>query len=356
MLWRRLVRVFMGPEEPEAVGEMDNTSAQADLAGSATAILEVPEKETIGDRGESEDHPWFAPEGVTAVEPPPLVRPYLSPEGRILENLLIEQFDGHDLSLPPLPRVPDLVLKELRSPACRFEHIARIISEDQVIAASVLRAANSPLYRGRYKITSPSQAVTRLGAKALQMLMMHQSLRAATFLGGKGNQELARMFWRRSLAGSWIMRELAAFTGVDQEDALVTGLLHDVGNVVILRVISEDNLGMPLPDLDTFEYICHETHQEFGELVAAEWNMAPHLKAVIQEHHRYPDLADPFRTTRLQVILTDMIAAMLGYGQPAAYDLLHCRPVQDLKLADREDFIAFLTELPQRIDESIEWF
>ncbi len=271
--------------------------------------------------------------------------------------MLISQFDGQDLSLPPLPQIPDAVLKQLRDPNCNFNKIAQLISEDQVAAAAVLRTANSALYGGRTKITSLPQAVTRLGVNPLRTLMMHQSLRAAMFLTGKGNKELAQVFWRRSIASAFIMRGLADLTRLDPEDALVIGLLHDVGNVVVLRVVSEEkDFGIPLPDYQTFEYICHETHQEFGELVANEWNMAPHLKELIQNHHTYPEPNDPLKVQRLMLILTDMITPMLGYAPATTYDLLHARPARDLGLIDSPNYVLFLQGLPDVINESIDWF
>ena len=51
----------------------------------------------------------------------------------------------------------------------------------------------------------------------------------------------------------------------------------------------------------------------------------------------------------LALLLTDMINQMLGYGTPAAYNLLESRPVYDLGLADDADFIKFLDHLPNEI-------
>jgi HD-like signal output (HDOD) protein len=153
------------------------------------------------------------------------------------------------------------------------------------------------------------------------------------------------------------MRGLSEFIKIDPEDALATGLLHDIGNVIVLRVVSEEkNLGQVMPDHDSLEYLCYETHQEFGELVAKEWNMPPQLKELIQNHHTYPKPDDPLRTPRLALILTDMISQMLGYAPPASYNLPESRPVKDLGLAGRENFLKFLHDLPGQIDESINWF
>jgi HD-like signal output (HDOD) protein len=153
------------------------------------------------------------------------------------------------------------------------------------------------------------------------------------------------------------MRNLASFIGKDPEEALPIGLLHDIGNVIVLRVVSEEkSFGMILPDHDILEYLCYETHQEFGELVAKEWNMSQQLKELIQNHHTYPKPDDALRTEKLLLILTDMINQMLGYAPPASYNLLQSRPAGDLNLADRQDFRKFLSDLPKQIEEAITWF
>ncbi len=354
-LWGKLVKALTGEDvTPTETTGFDNIEIPAS-AQNTVAVLEPSENHPPA--SETDSLFWFNPQDATAVEPVPIVRPELSHEARVLENMLISQFDGYDLSLPSLPRIPDLVLKQLRDPKCNFTKIAQIISEDQVSAATVLRTANSPFYCGLNTITSLPLAVSRLGINAMKTLMMHQSLRAATFLCGKGNRELAQTFWRRSLASGFTMRGLACFAGLDPEDALATGLLHDIGNVIVLRVVSEEkNFGMIPPDEGTLEYLCHETHQEFGELVAKEWNMPKQLKELIQDHHNYPKTDDPLRTERLLLILTDMINQMLGYSPPVSYNLMQSRPVIDLGLTGRDDFEVFLQNLPNQIEESVNWF
>ena len=358
-LWGRIWELFVG----QAAGDVAVASARgSSSAGFRDTAGGFPE--TAGRLGaaptesgaaptESDGLRWYAPPDATLGEPVAIERPELTADARLLEDMLVAQFDGHDLSLPPMPRVPEAVLKELRDPECSFAKIADLIGEDQVAAAVVLRTTNSPLYRGREKITDLTLAVSRLGISILQTLMMQQSLRAATFRCGKSGRKLAGDLWRRSLASAYVMRELSGLTGLDPEESLVTGLLHDVGNIIVLRVASDPStLGVVLPDDRTFEYICQETHQEFGELVADAWNLPPRLKQLIQDHHSYPEPNGPLRADRLSLILTDMIVAMLGYAPPVAYDLPGSRPAADLGLAGRDDFIQLLETLPHRVEQS----
>jgi hypothetical protein len=49
-----------------------------------------------------------------------------------------------------------------------------------------------------------------------------------------------------------------------------------------------------------------------------------------------------------------MIASCLGYAPVQPYNILESRPVRDLNLTARGDFVQFLAELPGQIDEVIE--
>lgn len=297
---------------------------------------------------------WWAPQGATAIEPAKVERPELCSEARAIENLLVSNFDGHNLTLPPLPQVPESVLKRLRDRNANLADVAKDIAEDQVIAAELVRMANSPLYGGMNKITAIHPAVTRLGTRAIRTLMMNQSFRSAAFHRKGADTDLASIIWYRSLAAGTIMRGLAAFTDVDAEDAFLIGLLHDIGNVIVLRIVDEQRaLTDYSVDIDTFEYLCYESHQEFGELIADAWKLPASLKALVADHHAYPDADDDLRTERLLLALTDMISQMLGYGPPAEFDLLAARATCDLRLNENPRFESYLAQLPRELEESL---
>lgn len=334
-----------------AVGDEQASGPSAEPAPDS--IVDIPSLEVE----EPQEPRWWAPEGVSRTKPEPPVLLELSAEARALENLLVSHFDGHNLTLPRMPHVAERVLQRLHDAKCELSAVATDVAEDRAIAGDLIRIVNSPIYRGVNRITALQPAVVRLGTNAIRTLMMHQSLRAATILKKGGDRELASMVWYRSLADATVMRLLAAFTEVEPEDAFLMGLLHDVGNLIVLRTVEEQRamLGYDI-DVETFEYLCTECHQEFGELIAEAWKLPPSLRALITDHHSYPAPDDALRTERLLLILTEMISGMLGYGPPVAYALLESHPVRDLGLSERADFVAFLERLPDELEETLASF
>lgn len=330
---------------PPSVEPLDDSASS-----SAVAVLEeygAPTDDATG--------PWRSPAGVAVVEPVEPERPNLSTEARAIESLIVSHFDGRDLSMPALLPVAEMALSRLRDPRCSLPEIGEVISSDPVVSGAVLRMANSPLYRGLDRITSLGSAVTRLGTNALRTLMLHESVRAAMFERRGGDPMLADHIWRQSLAGAVIMRGLSEFTAIDPDQAFLVGLLHDIGNVIVLRIVQAEELadGQPL-EVFAFDYLCHESHQEFGELVADAWHLPSDLKSLIANHHHFPASDDPLKTERCLIIASDMIASMLGYGPETTYDLLHAPAVLELGLADRRGFTDFLDRLPDELDEWIQ--
>jgi HD-like signal output (HDOD) protein len=153
------------------------------------------------------------------------------------------------------------------------------------------------------------------------------------------------------------MRELASLVDLDPEDTFLLGLMHDIGNVIVLRTAYEqEQLSHQWLDPDAFEFICFETHQMFGEIIAQQWQLPEDLTALLSSHHTFPAPDDPLRRQRLMIILTDMISQMLGHAPAAAYDLMNARAVAELGLAGSKRLEECLLALPKRIEETFESF
>jgi len=185
-----------GGGQPEKTGGAAREGSRA--PGGVVATLEESDS---GSPEPGEEHGaacWWEPLGDAVTEPAAAARPELTTEARSLENILVSQFDGHELDLPPMPLVAERVIRRLGNANYDASELSRDLAEDQVIAASVIRMANSVLYAGVEKITSLRPAVNRLGANALRTLMMHQSLRAVALQRKGCDVELADILWQRS--------------------------------------------------------------------------------------------------------------------------------------------------------------
>lgn len=356
-LWDWVFRMISGPAARQQQTATSTDRRRAAHQSATVATLDPADASTSPkSAGEKEQSPWWVPAEPTTAPSVLPERPELDAEARALENLLVSHFDGHNLNLPPLAQAAEQALAKLRDPKSSLADVARAIGEDPVIAAAVLRMANSAYYRGAEKITSLQTAASRLGTRALRTLMLHESMRSAVFQG-RGADDWAELLWARSIAAAEVMRKLSSLTGLNEEDAALMGLLHDIGNVIVLRVVRGDRAvgGYTYEiDHDTFEYFCAICHQEFGELIADAWKLPDDLRALVTDHHSQPAPGDPLAKARWQLQLTDMILSLLGYMPYVPIDLLNTEAARQLNLAQHPGMVALLEKLPDDLRDAFD--
>ncbi len=138
----------------------------------------------------------------------------------------------------PLPTIPDIALKIRRAindPKANSNRIAKVVQIDPVITARLIQISNSPLYRGRRRIESCPEALTRLGMKVAQHLITSFALKAVFRAKTRHIQKRMNELWHHSSYVAAISAVLAHKTpGFDPDRAMLAGLVHDIGTVPIL--------------------------------------------------------------------------------------------------------------------------
>ncbi len=80
-------------------------------------------------------------------------------------------------SLPPLPKTIVEIQKVYANAESSISDLAKVIEEDPMIIANLLKAANSPLYSFTKNITSVSQAVSLFGMSMTRSIILGNSVR-----------------------------------------------------------------------------------------------------------------------------------------------------------------------------------
>jgi len=189
--------------------------------------------------------------------------------------------------------------------------LVNIVAEDQVLAALLLRYANSASFRGVEQITSLHDAITRMGAAEV--------CRTALALGVAANAsapgplaELRRKWWRQAYMSALCCEHLGDRRGLRRDDAFVCGLLHDFGRVVGLacfEYILEHNHDARMMPAAAWEESINHIHGELGAIVAKKWNFSATLRAAISSHH-HPETAGRYRALMDVVFASDAVVAL----------------------------------------------
>lgn len=142
-----------------------------------------------------------------------------------------------ELTLPTIPDVALKIRRAINDDKANNSKIARVVQIDPSITARLIQISNSPLYRGRRKIESCPEALTRLGLNVAREIITAFALKsvfnAKSALIRKRMQEL----WTHSSYVAAISAVLAHKTpGFDPDRAMLAGLVHDIGIVPILTL------------------------------------------------------------------------------------------------------------------------
>ncbi|MCK8602368.1 HDOD domain-containing protein [Desulfoferrobacter suflitae] len=192
--------------------------------------------------------------------------------------------------LPSLPPIANLVLEKLSDPEVTAKQLHDIISKDQALAARIIKIANSTFYGCSRSISRISDAVVIIGYKTLRSMLITTVMQDML----KNFGLLEKLLWEHSLGCAFGSRVIAVAVKFSKtEEAFLSGLLHDVGKVVLNQRIPEHMLVITkqvfnngeLRALDLERRELGFTHAQVGQLIGRKWNFAEEIEEAIGCHH-----------------------------------------------------------------------
>lgn len=207
----------------------------------------------------------------------------------------LEGLVKHLNALPSLSAVRTELLRCLTQDDVDLPQVARLVAADPVIAAKVLRIANSAFFGLPGQVDSLTQAITLLGFAGLRSL----ALASAVMDAFKTSPDTAWFdhegFWRHSIATATCAQLLADWSGVNGSLAFTAGLLHDLGRLVMLtcypqasRAACDHRQAHNLSWRDAERHVLGFDHGQAGALLAAHWHLPPSIADSMALHHE-PD-------------------------------------------------------------------
>jgi HD-like signal output (HDOD) protein len=176
-------------------------------------------------------------------------------------NSFAQAYREHRLSLPSLPNVA-IKLNDAMQHDIGVKEVVDIIQIDAPVVTKLIQVANSPIYSPASPITNCNDAVVRLGLDATKTLVMSISMKQLFKCQDRKLYKMMQQLWKNSLYVSSLAFVLAAESGkVKPEDALLAGLVADIGVIPLLHFAEENP----------------KFFSEFGDLEKA----MPYLKAPV---------------------------------------------------------------------------
>lgn len=254
----------------------------------------------------------------------------------VIFNEILESLEKNRLPLPTQPKIAIAIQELSENPNVTIEELNEVIGKDPGLTARIIRIANSPLVRGRVSINTLKTAISRLGtgfvANMAIGLAMEQLFRAKNKLV----EEKMRHAWQHSgdvAAASYVLANYSkAFPA---EEAMLAGLLHEIGILPILTFAEKNN--EIIQDHELFESLIQHFSHNLGEAILLSWQFpryiaeVPKLLADFYRDIPAPDLADIVLVAKLHALNgTDSPLNKINKEEIPAYKRLGLDPKEDL--------------------------
>ncbi len=196
--------------------------------------------------------------------------------------------------LPAPPKDAIRIVQACSNPGIDSRDLARIVANDPVLTAELLRVANSAYFGLVSQVKSAARAVTILGNRALRNLVLCISMRDALRADSIPGFDIDA-YWEDALRRAVSARSLAGLAQLDPEECFTAGLLQDFGLLVMLylmpdRVEHWPALAHAAPEerRDLEIELFHTTHDEVGITLAKSWDLPTELTLAMGYHHDGP--------------------------------------------------------------------
>jgi HD-like signal output (HDOD) protein len=189
---------------------------------------------------------------------------------------------------------------------------------DSAIVTKLIQVSNSPAYAPVNPITNCHDAVLRLGLEATRNLVMSISLKQLFKCENKQLMQSMESLWKKSLYLSSLSFVLASETKViNPDDALLAGLVADIGTIPLLHFAEENPSDHP--DFKDIESAIPYLRAPVGSLVLHTLGFSKELSAI--PHHAedwFYDKGDKLTLTDIVILakLHSYISAKKTEGLP----------------------------------------
>jgi putative nucleotidyltransferase with HDIG domain len=231
---------------------------------------------------------------------------------------LAQEVSKGKIELPSFPDVAVRVRKVLADEQVSNEQLARVVGSDAGLAARVFTLSNSAaLNRSGRSVTDLKMAVNRIGHNNVRTAAVSfaiAQLRRAAELRHI-SKELEGL-WQEATTVAALAYAVAARTGVNADESMLAGLLHNVGKIYILARAHHHNSLFKEPA--ALAQVLRDWHSNVGRAIVDNWGFPEHISEAIGEHENIDRIND---TRDVADVLT--VAVMMGsfFGHEADLEL-----------------------------------
>jgi putative nucleotidyltransferase with HDIG domain len=260
--------------------------------GVVRILLADPVDAQVANPIEAAHHQWVvknrAPEDLKAI-----ILRACGKEEKAREDKL-EKLMAQVTRLPSIPSLYFELIELMRNPNSDINAVGAVIAKDMTMTAAVLKMANSAFFGLQRVVTSTAEATMYLGVDTLRSLVLSVQIFSQfeqENLGAFSVDVLSAHSLETAAAAKAIAQSECA-SKEQAEEAFVTGVLHDIGKLVlasnfperydeVLRIADEMKTGNCLAEWQVFGV----SHAAVGGRLLQIWGIPQTVVEAVMSHH-----------------------------------------------------------------------
>jgi putative nucleotidyltransferase with HDIG domain len=190
-----------------------------------------------------------------------------------------------------LPNVAAEVMALCQQSSTDALRVEKSVTRDPFISAQIVSVSNSPMFAPRMPIVSVRDAIVRIGLSNVSDIVM-MVVTSSTMFRIRGFDEHVSKVTSRFPATALAARMIATALKLPSEAAFTAGLLHDIGDLILLdRCVT---LGKVRPEMlqePVFQGVImdalHAHHTKVGAAACTAWKLPASTVEAASHHHDY---------------------------------------------------------------------
>jgi len=256
--------------------------------------------------------------------------------------------------LPSLSNVVWEFLSVARRDYFTAADFEQIIQKDSALTARLLKIANSSFYAGTRNIRTIREAVVLIGMDNMKNMVYAVSSSGLLSNSFRNYMFPGRGFWMHSIGVGMACRALANESKskpLEPEEAFVAGLLHDVGKLIIDKLLPCEEEPRDIT-LEAEVQVAGLDHADLARHIFRKWKIPENLVEAVRFHHK-PYIGGRPKAAAALIGLADALLREWGLGTRNVPDLSieieaadHLQDIRALTLP-RDKFTSVLWQLRQ---------
>jgi HD-like signal output (HDOD) protein len=258
------------------------------------------------------------------------------------------------LQLPVFPRVAEEVRIIMTDDSSTSDDVAEVIGQDQALASQMLKLANSAFFAGLNRVKTIREAVLRLGLNQVLNFLVAAGQQNFYKSADPDVDKHMQVLWKHAIATAKGTRWLLNKSGYPEkaDEGFLAGLLHDIGKLLLLKVVENINAENPNKRLSEsfIAEIMDAMHVEQGFGLMNAWSIPDVYCNVVRDHHT--EDFDPGDVLLMAVRTVNQVCKKAGLSTrpdpnliPATLPEAHALNVKEIYLAELEIVIEDALEV-----------